>query len=52
LLGWAGRNVPELIGVVAMLAALVIGVGRGSEAGRARVRDGDDEAVPSAMVTA
>lgn len=52
LLGWAGRNVPELIGVVAMLAALVIGVGRGGVVGRVRVRDGGDEAVPTAMVTA
>lgn len=45
LLGWAGRNVPELIGVVAMLAALVIGVGV-----RARV-DGD-ETMPTALATA
>ena len=52
LLGWASRNVPELIGVVAMLAALVIGVGRGGVVGRVRVRDGGDETMPSAMVTA
>lgn len=50
LLGWASRNVPELIGVVAMLAALVIGVGRGGGVGR--VRDGGDESMPAAMVTA
>lgn len=51
LLGWAGRNVPELIGVVAMLAALVIGVGRGGGVGvRARV-DGD-ETMPRALATA
>lgn len=56
LLGWAGRNVPELIGVVAMLAALVIGVGRGGGVGvragrRVGLVDGD-ETMPAALATA
>ena len=56
LLGWAGRNVPELIGVVAMLAALVIGVGRGGGVGvragrRVGLVDGD-ETMPTALATA
>lgn len=55
LLGWAGRNVPELIGVVAMLAALVIGVGRGgvgARAGGVRARVDGDETIPTALATA
>ena len=56
LLGWAGRNVPELIGVIAMLAALVIGVGRGGgvgvRAGGVRARVDGDETMPAALATA
>lgn len=52
LLGWAVRNVPELIGVVAMLAALVIGVGRSGGVGRVRVRDDGDDTMPTALATA
>jgi hypothetical protein len=54
LLGWAGRNVPELIGVVAMLAALVIGVGRGGgvSVGAGQRVVGGDETIPTVLVTA
>ena len=55
LLGWAGRNVPELIGVIAMLAALVIGVGRSGGEGRgsrAVVGRVDNETMPTALATA
>mgnify|MGYP003558211049 FL=1 len=56
LLGWAGRNVPELIGVIAMLAALVIGVGRSggvSDGGRRVVGRADNgETMPAALATA
>lgn len=54
LLGWAGRNVPELIGVVAMLAALVIGVGRGGGVGAGADRRSVDgnETMPTALATA
>ena len=55
LLGWAGRNVPELIGVIAMLAALVIGVGRGggvSDGGRRVVGRVDNGETMAALATA
>ena len=56
LLGWASRNVPELIGVIAMLAALVIGVGRGGGVGdggrRVVGRVDNGETMPAALATA
>ena len=55
LTSWAVGHVPELIGVLAMLAALVIGVGRsgGSEGRGSRVVGRvDDETMPAALATA
>ena len=51
LTSWAVGHVPELIGVLAMLAALVIGVGHGGDADRGLGRV-DDETMPTALATA
>ncbi len=56
MLDWASKNVPEIVGVLAMLAALVIGVGRGGGVGvragrRVGLVDGD-ETMPAALATA
>ena len=56
LLDWAVGHVPELIGVIAMLAALVIGVGRGGGVGdegrRVVGRVDNGETMPAALATA
>lgn len=56
LTSWAVGHVPELIGVLAMLAALVIGVGRsggvGDEGRRVVGRVDNGETMPTALATA